>query len=269
MIIGSAALNHYYPEFPREPKDIDIVAWDLEDKKHLESIHKDTFKRVEVLINPVILKYVKDNYGYIPEYLPIELLMTLKVSHSLWFLENGSFTKHLWDISFLKEKGHELYWDLFYNLFEYWEGVHGKRKSSDLSLSAEEFFDNAIKYPIPHDDLHELLIKHPHFKGQERPTYTKILKDGCEVDVCMEKFNNLSHQEKLNIVFEEVAVMQLERFKNLHWRQGYDRMLTKFIVNHAKIEEAVWIILNHKEILTNPPFNHIKFLEDAIRDLKS
>ena len=47
LIIGSVAIKHYFPDFKRKPKDIDIAV--LEPKKREGS--------TEYLVNPVILKY--------------------------------------------------------------------------------------------------------------------------------------------------------------------------------------------------------------------
>ena len=259
MIIGSKAMKYYFSDFPREPKDLDVIKG-----MPARIIHNNTL-RTEYLDNPVLAKHYSDKYGTdSPTYICKNELYTLKVSHSLWDLDNGSWEKHIWDIQFMKARGCKLIRKLFYDLYAYWETIHGKRKTSNLEMSAEDFFDNAIKYDIPHDDIHELLIKHPYFKGQSEPTYKKILKDGAEVDVCMDKFKKLTEKEKFNVTFEEVGVMMLEnRYpKDLHWRKKYGRMLKKFILFHCKVEQGIWIIQNHKELLTNVPFNTEEFVDN-------
>lgn len=251
MIIGSTAIKFWFEDFPRKPKDVDIIK-NMYIKEYTSNL------KIEWLENKVLQNwFIK----------PIEIctpneLYTLKISHCFWDLENGSWSKHMWDVQWLKEKGCKFIPALFYQLYTYWEELHGKRKSSNLQMSAEDFFNNAIDYPIPHDDIHKLLIQHPYFKGQEQPTYVKILKEGQEVDVCMDKFSNLTEEEKFNVVFEEVAVMSLEnRFsKKMYWKTKYERMLKKFITSHAKIEESLWIIQNHKKLLCNLPFNYEQFL---------
>lgn len=253
IIIGSSAIKYWFPDFKRLPKDLDYIVKDS--KKYKNS------KGIEYLSNPIFFK--KENSKFIKNgYITPDAIYVLKISHSLWSLDNCSWERHMWDIQWLKEKGCKFIPELFYELFNYWEELHGKRKSSNLQMSAEDFFNNAIDYPIPHDDIHKLLIQHPYFKGQEQPTYVKILKEGQEVDVCMDKFSNLTEEEKFNVVFEEVAVMSLEnRFsKKMYWKAKYERMLKKFITSHAKIEESLWIIQNHKKLLCNLPFNYEQFL---------
>lgn len=71
LIIGSEALKHHFPsDYPREPKDLDIVV------ESLEGLEKK--KGVEYLENPIILNY--QSSGYIQP----ALLLTLKMSHMFW-----------------------------------------------------------------------------------------------------------------------------------------------------------------------------------------
>lgn len=266
MIIGSSAIKYWFPDFPREPKDYDIVAFDKYDKQDLIRIHKGTPNlKLEVLENPILLNWFKNVKGFIPQYCWKDELYTLKISHCFWELENGSWRKHIWDVQWLKEKGCKFIPELFYQLFNYWETIHGKRKASNLNMSAEEFFDNVVGFPVEHDFLHTLLVQHDYFGNQNLPMYVKVLKDGEEVNVSEEKFNSLTEKEKFNLVFEEVAVMSLERYGNMYYKKAYDRMLKKFILNHCPIWEGIWIIQNHKELLNNIPFNFIHFLNIKIK----
>jgi hypothetical protein len=255
MIIGSVAIKHWFPDFPRHPKDLDVIVKDKNDK--LDVI---TNLQVEKLENPVLLKYYEEFPNQITHAYP-DVLYTLKISHSFWALQNNSWEKHMWDIQWLKDKGCQLIKPLFYDLYKYWNEVHGKNKRSNLEMTSDKFFDNALDYHVDHDYLHELLIKHPFFGGQEKPTYFYILKDNAEVDVDENKFNLLTEQQKFNLVIEEVMVMSVERYSKLYYKHAFSKMLKKFIIGHAPIWEAIWIIENYKHILTNIPFNHIKFLE--------
>ena len=253
MIIGSNVIKYYFPDFPREPKDYDIVAFDTYEKQDLIRIYKDVKHcKVEVLINPVLVNWFKNAKGSTPGYCPINELYTLKMSHVFWDI---NWEKHMWDIQWLKEKGCALIKPLFFELYDYWNSYHGTNKRSNLKMSSDEFFDNAVNFPIAHDDLHLELVKHPYFKN-EPPTYTKILIG--EVEVCENKFNNLTELEKFNLVFEEVAVMAIERYGNLFYKIAFNKMLKKFIISHAPIWEAIWIIENHKLLLTNIPYDFIR-----------
>lgn len=242
IIIGSTATRHYFPDFPREPKDIDYAV--------KERITGST-REIEYLVNPVLFNYTD------AEYLPPDMLYTLKVSHIFWDI---FWEKNMWDIQWLLEKGCKLNKQLFDDLYEYWNGYHGKNHRSKLDMSADEFFDNAITCPVPHDDLHEML--------KEVPTYTKVLKDGAEVDVSEDKFNALSFDEKRDLVMEEVMVMSFERKFHSNYKISYGRMLRKFIRNHAPMWEALWIIENFKK-LYKPDFDYFTFLNNKINGTSS
>lgn len=260
IIIGSTAIRRWFPDFPREPKDVDIVLHHLE--KGCDTIIRTFFpgKRVEFLVNDVLAEHF---HGSILE--PNELY-TLKVSHLFYDI---NWEKHLFDVQFLKEKRCRILMPLFYELYNYWGKIHGKNKRSNLNMSSKDFFDNAVNFPVQHDHLHELLIQHKYFNGQEKPTYSKILKDGQEVDVSMTKFLALTEQEKYNVVFEEVAVMGIERFPETEdYRRIYARMLKKFIISHCKIEEALWIIENYKQVV-KPAFDFKEFLYLKIKEKKN
>lgn len=253
MIIGSEAIKYWFLDFPRDPKDLDIIG-DYE-------LTITTDKKVERLENPILLNYYKGG----SKYLPPDLLFTLKISHCFWDLENGSWSKHMWDVQWLKEKGCKFIPELFYQLYDYWNIVHGKNKRSKLDMSAEEFFDNVVNFPIDHDYLHELLVKHDYFEGNE-PTYKKILKDGADVDVSEEKFNKLTEKEKFNLVIEEVMIMGFERYGDMYYKKAFGRMLKKFILSHCPIWEGIWIIQNHKELMTNIPFDYFTHLKQEIKN---
>jgi hypothetical protein len=56
-----------------------------------------------------------------------------------------------------------------------------------------------------------------------------------------EILSNLSASE---VKVEEVQVMAWERFKKDKWYIGYSKMLKKFLINHAPMWEALFIIEN-------------------------
>jgi len=235
VIIGSTAIKYYFPDFTREPKDLDYA---------VVSDIKKRGQDVEYLTNPVICEMQGEGY------LSPELLYTLKMSHMFW---DVNWEKHMYDIQFLKKKGCFLVTDLFYKLYDYWNTVHAKNKRSDLKMSSEDFFDNAVKCPHSHDYLHTLI--------NPIPTYTKVLIG--EVEVCESKFNQLSHEDKCSLVTEEVMVMAYERYSNKDYRIAYSKMLKKFIISHAPLWEAVFIIENYIE-LHKPKFNYLKTIENGL-----
>lgn len=241
LIIGSSAIKYHFSDFPREPKDVDYI---VSGKPPYEHSLPFVSKRVEYHKNPVF-----DNYPDI--ILSCDDLYTLKMSHTVGW--DVKWEKHVFDIQFLKSKGCKLNKELFERLYAYWTEFHGENKRSDLEMSAEDFFKNALN--TPHDYYHTLI--------NSTPTYTKVLKDGAEVEVSEEKFNVLSHADKLELVREEVYVMAYERYRKDDYREAYSKMLKKFILKHAPIWEAIFIIENFVE-LHKPVFNYFKTIEDGI-----
>lgn len=159
LIIGSTAIKHYFPDFPRTPKDLDYVVENKAKFKRTEGI--------EYLDNPVILKHQSEGY------LSPELMISLKVSHLLW---DVNWEKHMFDLQFLLKKGYKWDLDLVRELRVYWNETLPKIRRSKLEQSKEEFFTNAVNMDThEHDFLHTILA--------EIPAYTKILKDGCEVEL--------------------------------------------------------------------------------------
>lgn len=217
ILIGSAAIKHHFPDFSRQVKDTDYIGKG-----------KNT-KAIEYHINPIF-----DNYQH--EIMQPDDLYTLKMSHMFWDIK---WEKHMFDIQFLKSKNCKLNKELFDKLYQYWCNLHGANKRSDLNMSAENFFNNALK-EYDHDYLHTLL--------NPSPTYLKVLKDGAEVDVDEEKYHKLSHEDKLNLVREEVYVMAYERLNGRKYRTAYTWMLKKFIISHAPMFEALFIIENFIEL---------------------
>lgn len=243
VLIGSAAIKYHFPDFPRKPKDYDFIGTKENDTLVDNEIRK------EFLANPIF-----DNYD--DDIMRPDDLYTLKISHLFW---NINWEKHLHDVQFLKSKGCLFKKELFLKLYDYWNVVHGKNKRSDLKMSAEDFFDNALK-EYDHDQLHYLLTP--------VPTFTKVLKDGAEVEVDENKFHKLTFEEKLELVREEVYVMAYERLGGRDYRTAYSWMLKKFIMNHAPMYEALFIIDNHK-VLYKPNINYKQKLDYELSRIKS
>lgn len=241
-MIGSKAIKRWFEDFPRTPKDVDYIV-DYKTKGSSE---------IELLYNPILYKFIKEEFPYWEVASP-DVLYTLKMSHVVGWDIN--WEKHLFDIQFLKKKGCKLISELFYELYEFWNTVHQKNKRSELNMSSEMFFDNAIKYPVPHDIIHTF-IKNP-------PTFTKVLVG--EVEVSESLFNELLFDEKCDLVTEEVMVMAAERFGNLNYRNAYSKMLKKFTINHAPLWEAIFIIENFP-LLEKPSFNFLKIIEDGCKE---
>ncbi len=127
-------------------------------------------------------------------------------------------------------------------------------------MSKEDFFTNSINYETNgHDEIHKIL--------NSIPIYTKILKDGCEVELDEEKYNMLSKNDKLDLVREEVYNMAWERYKHLDYRVAYNKMLKKFIISHAPKFSLIFILENYIE-LQKCQKNYFKIIENGLQENK-
>lgn len=242
IIIGSSAIKHWFPDFPREPKDLDIIL------NQDEKILKETSTRIEILKNPIF-----ENHSYPNNIMDADDLLTLKASHLCWDIK---WEKHMFDCQFLLKKGCKIKYDLWKKLYYFWNEYHSKNKRSKLDQSKKDFFDNAINYDeYEHDYIHTLL--------NPTPVYTLVLKDGCEVELDENKFYKLNYNQKINFVREEVMVMAFERFKKIDYRKAYSLMLKKFIINHAPIWTISFIIENYL-LLHKIHFNFIEYIQNKL-----
>ena len=246
ILIGSKAIKHWYSDFSREPKDIDYAVLN-------NDVYK-TVKGIEYLPNPILIDLYQ---GSNKSVLEPNHLLTLKASHLCW---NINWAKHMYDVQFLLKKGHVIDKDLFFNLYHFWNKYHSKNKRSDLKMTKEEFFTNAINYDTcEHDDLHKII--------NPVPMYTLVLKDNCEVELDKNKFYALSHQDKIRFVQEEVMVMAWERYRSKNYRVAFDMMLKKFIINHCPLFALLFTIENYLEIL-KININYIKQINHELGTIK-
>lgn len=224
VIIGSTAIKHWYPDFNREPNDLDIV---------VHQKQKNT-KGIEYHLNPVLLQVEKE------KYITPNNMLTLKVSHLFW---DNNWEKHIWDVQFLLQKGAVFNYSLYRRFREYWEQVLPKVRRSNLEMTKEDFFTNSVNEDIDeHDNLHYLL--------SSEPMFTKILKDGCEVELDFDKWDKLSFEDKIKVVVEEAVVMAYERYnKKTPWYTAYTKQLKDNIIKHYPEPIALFAIFNHKRLL--------------------
>jgi len=240
VIIGSVALKHWFPDFNREPKDLDIA---IEGETYSQLDCQGN--RIEYLKNPIIVKYSKGQ-----EYLVPELLLTLKMSHLPWDI---FWAKNMWDTQFLLSKGVKYDKDIFFELYDYWNTVHEPNKRSDLTMQKEEFFDNALK-EFDHDHLHTLL--------NPNPTYIGMLKEGCTVELDPEKFAQSSIIDKKNLIYEETAIMAFERYRKKGYKHAYSIMIKQYLMNHVPFSYGFLFLVENWIELHKAPYDFVKVIEE-------
>lgn len=253
LIIGSTAIQHYFPEFKREPKDLDIAVKDKEDKELWKAYIDESpllkGVRVELLENPVIFKYQDEGY------LKPDLLLTLKMSHMFW---DNMWDKHMFDIQFLLKKGARYDLGILNELRELWNNILPKVRRSVLAQSKEDFFSNAVNEDTDeHDILHTFI--------NPIPMYTLLLKDGSEVELDENKWNAMSFEQKLEVVREETYVMAWERYKDIDYRLAFKVQLKQNIQKHFPQYIAIFAIENYIQ-LEKPTIKYRDIINNKLKE---
>lgn len=224
VLIGSTRLKELFNDFTRDPKDVDYAV-DVDGVQNIDG--------VEYLYNPIITKKYTE--------LGANELLSLKMSHLFW---DTNWDKHMYDVQFLLSKNCKLNYTLFKELRSFFEEYLPKVQRSNLSLDKESFFTNNVNGDTDEHDIYHTIIA-------EIPAYTKILKNGCEVEVCEEKFNNLTFDDKCKVVVEEAVVMAYERYSGkTKTHVAFNKQLRANIQKHYPEFIAIFAIENYKE-LTN------------------
>lgn len=192
LIIGSTALNYFYPEC-RKPHDLDLMSYTSRMERGFENYWFDESSEL-------ILELNKDD-----KYIDPNLLLTLKLSHLAYDI---NFSKHINDTLFLKDKEHKVNKDLYDKLVKFWikSPSHGAKWAKLDGATSKSFFEDKVTRKFNHDSLHETVSHY------ERPLYERILKEPGKVACSEIKFNQLDYEDKIKLVKEEIYVTALERF---------------------------------------------------------
>lgn len=181
LIYGSSAIKHHFPDYNREPKDIDIIT-SVESKFKL---NLDSIKTIEQYYLPEFDYIFQRNKDKL--YVDANFLYTIKMSHLSW---NINWDKHMKDAIFLKENGCKLDKELYTPLILAWGRIHGK-KSVKMNVENDVFFKENIKRKYNHEFLHE------QFAYYDRPLNERIRKDWNSPLCSEELWNLLSEEDKL------------------------------------------------------------------------
>lgn len=210
MIIGSTAIKHHFPDYPKVPKDLDILLF--EDAGLKNSKGKEYF--------------VCPEFAFLgnEEYMSPNMLYTLKMSHLNWDI---NWDKHVRDLHFLRDKGCKLDIDAYNIFYKEWERRHGK-KNVKLTGYNNDFFNNNVNRTYDHDELHQLLCFY------DSPMHNRIRPNKNKPAVSEQLWNNLSHLDKLYCALEEVYVIAVERYSNLPLNYAVYKAARKLAIDMTK-----------------------------------
>lgn len=234
MIVGSTALLYWYPHARSEqPADLDVFSGDITNDV---DVHWDN------RLIPLIERSAD------PNIMDPSCLLTLKVSHLPWKLNNGSWNKHMRDVIFLqKQPGVTLYEDLLPGLHQLWSDRHGSKDHIRLNKSEADFFTSKVSRVIEHDALHLLVNPSPSFLKFKSETSVMFDKDLWKVG---------DHSDKINCAVEESIVLALER--NMHLPSAG---LIHLITNCSTGQFNLFCILHFEEILAGLRLYREQFIQ--------
>lgn len=243
IIYGSYALAHWFEDYHKQPKDIDVVLYNdkLLDQEFLDNLKTQSNLPLEITKQDEgfffdIFEDMTDNYFLTPEG-----LLTVKMSHAMY---DYNITKTLDDIVFLQNKGISYNKEKLELLRIHWRKRYASlREKMDFNKSPDEFFNSAVTRHINHDELHEYL------KLTDIPAYKKIIVDDTTVNVSQEKFLNLSKQEQIYTFIEEIAVLACERYFTLtNSKEAFVNASQDFITRMTSGWYNIFLLENLREI---------------------
>lgn len=205
ILIGSRALNYWYPEIPiNENTDYDVISAEPIEGTEWHSLDTLNNAKVESLMNdhsgpiefngqllhiapPVVLHMIKRSH------LHRELGWDKHITHYHKYL--SYYQGHLQGqyLDFLEERTK-------LTLEQYLQ------VKPNLNQLNEDFFKDAVTKKYNHDYLHEL------FTYEDKPMYTKLQTDPTKAWCHEYLWYNLTHQQQLQCVAEETMVIATERF---------------------------------------------------------
>ena len=255
LIYGSTAIKHFFPDYEKEPRDLDIIT-ETDNKYHLDI---EECKVIEQYYLPEF-QYIFDN-NKDDLYVDPVFLYTIKMSHLSWDI---NFDKHMKSAIFLKSKGCKLDKVLYDSLMKAWERVHYKKKVK-MNVKNSEFFKENIERAFDHEFLHE------QFAFYDRPLNERIRKD-LDSPLCSEElWNLLTTDDKLKCALEELMVLTAERYvlvpeeNKLPIKFARIKMLKQMITSTTSGWFNLYLKENFKMFIDNefPEFfyNKIKELE--------
>ena len=253
-VVGSDALSQKKFNLKwRQPKDSDIWTSDIEIYEALNKLKNSDVK--------LIPQHIIDLLEVDGIYATPNTVYTIKCSHLGW--NNPAWNKHKADILSLKHQGCVLDSPLYEALVDFWKEELGDKSFLSLKQDKEDFFTDNVTYVYDHDWLHEQ-VAHPN-----PPVYTNCLKEGEEVLIDKQRFNEMSFEQQVKMFREEITVIAIERYlvnplaKNFSWVQAYNLSLKKTITQLTKNWATDFIVLN-LEHFVKPDYAMFKYPIDKL-----
>lgn len=251
LIYGSQAIKYHFPDYEKEPHDIDIIT-ETDNKYHLNI---ETCKRIEQYYLPEFQYIFENNKD--ERYVDPEFLYTIKMSHLSWDI---NWDKHMKSAIFLQEKGSKLDKILYDSLMQAWSRIHGK-KSVKMNVKNEDFFKPSIYRRYNHEFLHS------EFAFYEGPLNERIRKD-LNSPLCSEElWDILSFDDKIKCALEEIYVLTAERYIFVDKPMKIEHAKIKILKNMITSTTSGWFNLFIKENFNLLRLSNPEHILEKIREL--
>lgn len=245
LIFGSTAAKHWFPDF-RDPKDLDTLSPEsLMEKDRQNYWYGDSSQ------------WVIDN-NVDDRFVDKDTLYAMKAAHFNWDVH---WDKTAYDILFFQKKGLVLKHDLYKMFLKDFKAFYGARWASLKDKTSTTFFEDAVIRKYVHDSIHEAVAYY------DAPLYFRILKNETSVECSREKFEELSHSDKLKLVREEIFVTALERYlvpNNMRYskQRAYYQSLKKLTTTMSSGWFSLFIIENFSQLTMHEDDYVQKFLDN-------
>lgn len=200
----------------------------------------------------VVADGIFQEYTFDQPVASVDEVYTLKLSHAGWWSDRESWYKNLRDITVLQKAGAVKIPQLYDAAYRCWDEI--SPKNVDLDKKAQDFFTESVTRFFDHDWLHETIAV------DERPCFEKFLKTGEDVLPSRDKFHQLDYLTQLTAVWEEAAVLSLERDilprskppSTKDVRASFSYQLEKLATTYSKGWFSEFIIVHFSDCKKNP-----------------
>lgn len=270
VLIGSRALQHWMPELKLKPStDWDVISYGTHEGCE---VHDPAFLNNKHMTGYASSEKVKLPCGSEARVMTMLGLAILKRSH-LW--RDLNFQRH---ITMYHKFGLK---DTIYDVISSSKHSIVKKdlvertlltmkafpvRTPNLNQNVEDFFNDAVTKVYNHDTLHEILAY------EDKPLYTRLLKEEGKVFCSESKWFELTEDQKLKCVAEEVQVIAAERFlipKNFKGssKLAYVKSLDKVCTTLCSGYFRYFAIDNYKEILELYDSERFLMLESKLQNV--
>ena len=177
IMIGSGAIRHHFPDFPREVETLDFIGIG-QSTNNLHFYWANSFKW--------IVNHVWEDIA------PPDILYTIKASRCFW-PGHEPWSKTMKDIAFFQRHNVKLNQELFQMLYKEWEDKYGAPLRPTCMYSSTHF------------KLHDIVAYYA------KPLYFQA-RLGASLKISKAVFNKMPHELQIKMCREEIHVTAIEKF---------------------------------------------------------